>query len=134
MTSLSRFLPKNYEKEVVVRVALADAATAGGVAAVANPFGAKAIITRFVIDVTTVATGAATVDAGVATNGTTSSDILIDGLNVNAAAGLFDNIENKGTNGKARQLWSATQYVTISQASGDVTGLVGYAYITCHRA
>lgn len=118
----------------VANVSLADAATAGGVAAIANPLGVALIILRVLVRVLTVATAAATVDAGVAANGTTLSDTLIDGLDVNAAAGLFDNIENKGANGKARQVWGATQYVTVSQASGDVADLEGELYIEYIRA
>ena len=112
-----------------VKVALADAATAGGVAAIANPFGAAAYITRIIVSVTTVATAAATIDAGVAADDETLSDDLIDGLDVNAATGLFDNIVNAGTNGKALQPWGASEYVTISEASGDVSDLEGYVYI-----
>lgn len=132
--SLSKFSPKTYEKPVTLRVALADTTTAGGVAAVANPFGAKAFITAFIIDVTTVATASATVDVGVAANGTTSGDNLVDGLDVNTATGMFNNGDNPGTNGKVMQVWTSSQFVTISQATGDVSDLEGFAYITCQRA
>lgn len=118
----------------VAKVALAAGASAGGVVALANPLGVALIILRVLLRVTTIATVAATVDAGVAANATTLSDNLIDGLDVNAATGLFDNIEDKGTNGKARQVWGATQYVTVSKASGAVTGLVGELYIEYIRA
>ena len=111
------------------KVALAAVDTAGGVAAIANPEGVRCIIHRIVVDVTTASTAACTVDAGVAANATTSADNLIDGLDVNAAAGVFDNITDKGTNGKARQAWGTTQYVTISKASGAAAGLVGNVYV-----
>lgn len=120
----------NRAREVrVYKVALAALDTAGGVASIANPEGVKVIIRRIVVDVTTAATAACTVDAGVAANGTTSADNLLDGLDVNTAAGVFDNITDKGTNGKSRQAWGASQYVTISKASGAAAGLAGNVYI-----
>lgn len=109
----------------VVNLAAVD--TAGGLFAWSP--GAAAIIQRVFLDVTTKATAACTVDVGVAANGTTLSDVLIDGLDVNAAAGLFDNITDKGSNGKSRQRCGATQYVTGSVASGASAGIVGKAYI-----
>lgn len=101
--------------------------TAGGVAAIANPEGIDLIITRAVLYIPTPSTGAATVDVGVAANATTSADNLIDGVSV-AAAGAKDNISDAGTNGKASQVWGATQYVT-GTASATLAGMVGYLYI-----
>ena len=63
-----------------------------------------------------------------AASATTSSDDAIDGLS-GATAGTFDNIENQGTNGKSALKVAAGKWITASEASGDVTGLVGYAYI-----
>jgi len=111
------------------RAALAALDTGGGVLSLANPEGADIIVTRLVLDITTAATGACTVDAGIAAGATTSSDNLIDGLDVNAATGVFDNIEDKGTNGKTRQKWESDQYLTISMATGAAAGLAGYAYV-----
>lgn len=127
---LNRASIRNARGEVrMYKVALAALDTAGGVASIANPEGVAIHVTRVTIAVTTVATAACTVDAGIAANGTTSGDNLIDGLDVNAATGLFDNITEKGTNGKSRQLWGATQYLTISKATGAAAGLVGNVYI-----
>lgn len=111
------------------RYALSAGEAAGGVLSLANPEGADLIVTRLILDVTTPATAACTVDAGIAANGTTSSDNLINGLDVNTAAGVFDNLEDKGVNGKARQKWSSSEYLTISKASGAAAGLAGYAYV-----
>ena len=102
--------------------------TAGGVVSLLNPEGADLIITRLIVVVTTKSTGAATCDFGVAANGTTSSDILLDGVDVGTAAGTFDNVENQGTNGKSAVKWSSTQYLT-GTASASLAGLVGNAYI-----
>ena len=85
-------------------------------------------MTKLILDITTEATGAATVDAGIAANGTTSADNLIDGADVGSAADVIDNIDNQGTNGKASQKWGSSQYLTITP-SATLAGLVGYAYI-----
>ena len=114
----------------VARVALAAVDTAGGVFAWQNPESTVILIDRLVLDVTTKTTGACTVDIGTtATSATTSSDTLIDGLDINAATGTFDNITDKGTNGKSRQRLASGKWVTGSVASGASAGLVGYAYV-----
>jgi hypothetical protein len=114
----------------IAKVALGAADTGGGVLSWQNPEGTDIIITRIVIDITTRATGACTIDVGTtATSATTSSDNLIDGLDINAATGVFDNIDNKGSNGKSKQKLASGKWVTASKASGSAAGTVGYAYI-----
>lgn len=107
--------------------------TAGGIMSLANPEGATLIITRFIINLTTEATGSATGDFGVAANGTTSSDTLLDGVNLGAAAGIFDNVDDQGTNGQSVLTWGATQFIT-GTASATLAGLVGSYYIEYIRA
>lgn len=104
--------------------------TGGGVGAWQNPEPVDIVIERLEIRSTVVATGAATVDAGTTA---TSSDNLVDGLDVNTAPGIFDNISEKGTNGKSRQVLAPGKWITVSRASGDVTGFVGAAYVHYHR-
>jgi hypothetical protein len=94
-----------------------------------NPEGTPILVTRLILDVTTKPTGACTLDAGTAADGTTSNDGLLDGVDVGTAAGVFDNLGNAGSNGRARQRLAAGSYVTVSQASGAVAGLVGSALI-----
>lgn len=114
----------------VAKVALGTADTAGGVLSWTNPEAGNIIVTRLFVDITTVATAACTLDFGTtATNGTTSSANLIDGIDVNTATGLFDNITDKGTDGKSRQLLAPGKWITGSKASGAAAGLKGYAYI-----
>ena len=119
------------------KVALAAADAAAGVLSWQNPESSAIVITCMVLDVTTAATAACTLDVGTDGDGTGSSDVLLDGLDVNAAAGVFDNIADKGTNGKERQRLDAkggtTDYVTASKASGATAGLVGNAYIFYHE-
>lgn len=111
------------------KVALTAAAgtTAGAVLSLANPEGASLIVTRLVLDITTAGPASTTVDAGIAADGTTSADNLIDAGPV-SAIGVIDNIEDGGTNGQAVFKWTSTQFLTIT-ASAALTGLVGNAYI-----
>lgn len=114
----------------IAKVALGTTDTAGGIFAWSNPETVSIIVTRVILDVTTKTTGACTVDVGTtATSATTSSDNLIDGKDINAATGVFDNIEDQGTNGTSRQKLASGKWVTASVASGASAGLVGYAYI-----
>jgi hypothetical protein len=101
--------------------------TAGGILSLANPLGVTLIITRFIIRISTGSTGAATGDFGVAADGTTSSDVLLDGVNMQTT-GALDNIENQGTNGVSSRLWTSSQFVT-GTASATLAGLVGTYYI-----
>lgn len=112
------------------RVPLTAATTTavGGVLKVQNPENADVIITRLVLDVQKPSSGAATVDAGIDDDGDTSSDNLIDGLDVNAAAGVFDNLGSGGTNGLTTVLWPAGHHLVIT-ASADATGLEGDAHV-----
>lgn len=122
------------EQKGAYRAALTAADTGGGVLSLLNPEGVTLIITKLMIYVSTVATAACTLDGGVGAAATTVYDNLIDGLDVNAATGAFDNHEDKGTNGKTRQLWTSAQYLTISKKTGATAGLVGYAYVEYIRA
>jgi hypothetical protein len=113
----------------VAKVALAAVGTGGGIIAWQNPEAVSIHVLRVVLDITTQTSGACTADVGTtATNATTSSDNLIDGVSL-AASGLVDNLGDAGSNGKARQKLAAGKWVTASVASGTVTGLVGSAYI-----
>ena len=120
----------------IARVALAGAAdTGGGIGKWTNPEPGPIYIDRVEIEVQVVATAACTLDAGTtATSATTSSDNLIDGLDINAATGLFDNVGEKGTNGKSRQKLAAGKWITFSRASGASADFVGRAFIRYHTA
>lgn len=112
----------------VVAEPLAAVGTAGGVLAWENPEADAIMVHSLILDIRTASTGASTIDAGVAADGTTLSDTLIDGGNSNAIGVL--NSANGGTNGRMARKVAAGEFVTISQASGDVTGLIGTAYIS----
>lgn len=103
------------------RIQLANTgAAAADMASVLNPFGEDMIITFCALNITTGSTGASTIDVGVADT-SVSADNLIDGHSGDTA-GVF---AAKGSNGLLVKIWSATGYVTVSEASGDVAGLAG---------
>ncbi len=107
--------------------ALANVDTGGGVFSWQNPETSDILVEHVALVVTTKATGACSVDVGTtATNATTLSDNLIDGMDVNAAAGTFTNAESGGTNGKHAQRLAKGKWVTASVvADGASAGLVG---------
>lgn len=113
-----------------VGIALSGAAIHGVVLAWQNPEQATILIQRAIVMSTTIATAAGTLKVGTTpTSATTASANLIDTLDLNAAVGTFDNITDKGTLGKSRQSLASGKWVTFSEASGDLTGLVGILYI-----
>ena len=125
-------LVKNSDRVVkVAKIALAAVDTGGGVFSWQNDEGASIIVQRLILDVTTKSTGACSLECGTtATSATTLSDNLINAVDVNSAAGVFDNITDKGTNGKSRQKLAAGKWVTGSVVSGGASaGIVGFAYI-----
>lgn len=105
----------------------------GDILSLANPEGVDLIITRFIVNVTTPATGAANADFGIAADGETSSDTLLDGQDIGTAAAIFDNVDDQGTNGQSVLLWGSGQYLT-GTPSATAAGLVGNVYIEYIRA
>lgn len=91
--------------------------------ALANPEGRDLYVRRVILVVGTASSGAATLDIGIAANGTTSADNLLDGITT-TPAGVTDNLTAPGTNGKAGRKWGATEYLTAT-ASATLAGLVG---------
>lgn len=109
------------------RVTMTAATGAGGALSWQNPTGGRIIVTSLVIDITT-GSGTATIDAGVAANGTTSSDTLIDGKST-AAAAVISSIDDGGTNGLAARAVTSSQFVTGS-ITGTIGSFAGVAYIS----
>lgn len=109
--------------------------TAGGDAlGLANPEGERIYVTRVLVDITTEATGAATLDVGIAAAATTSSDTLLDGIDAGSAAAVFDSADetDSGTNGKAGRAWDSDEYLTVTP-SATLAGMVGNIYIEYKR-
>lgn len=104
------------------RVQLGNAgAAAGDMAAVLNSSGEDQVIWLAHLNITTASTGASTIDVGVGSSASTAYDNLIDGHS-GATAGVF---AAKGTNGLLCKVWVAGEYITVSEASGDIAGLAG---------
>ncbi len=115
--------------EKVIKVALADADTGGGVFSWRNTEeSADVLVTRLVIDLTTAASGACTLDCGQAAT-SVISDNLIDALDTNAATGVFDSVTEAGTNGKTAVKVADDAFVTGSMKTGAAAGTAGSAYI-----
>lgn len=113
-----------------LKVALVAGATTttGFPLAVENTSGEDRIITSFIVDITTVSTGAATMDFGVGATASTNNASLIDGVDVNSATGTFDLVIDAGTDGKNARRWNDGTFVNAKN-SADTTGLVGNVYI-----
>lgn len=115
---------------IIEKVALSGATIHAGVVT-AKTFSAAAIILRVVLDITTQSSGASTIDIGyTAVSATTASDTLLDGVS-GAAVAMFDSMNallDSGANANAQKAASG-KWITVKEASGDTTGLVGNLYI-----
>lgn len=120
------------ERIRTARVALATDTGNAGMLSWQNPEEYPIIIQRLMLDITTEATGAAIANFGSDADGTGTSDDLIDGVDIGAAAGVFDNIDDAGVSGGSTVRLDAkggtTDFLT-GTAESDPAGLVGFAYI-----
>lgn len=118
---------------VIAKVALTAGSANDYAFAWQNPEASKIVVERVLVKLGTAGGSANSVlDIGVVANATSTADTLIDGLDLNTT-GLFDNIVDKGTNGKARQLvdekGGASDYVTGKILVANAAALVGDVYI-----
>jgi len=115
------------------RGALTASDAVAGVAQITNSYGSDMIITRAMIHVTTVSSGACTIDAGAGSGSGTSYDNLLDGIDVNGSTGVSDNIKSMhaGDSGRSVVVWKASEYVNFSMKTGATSGLVGYYAVYC---
>ena len=111
----------------VVKVTLGSATGGGGILAWKNPEDTAIIVNRIVVNITDSAAESMTFDFGSAADATTSSGNLIDDLPADSA-GLFDNLKDHGTLGKAAASVAAGAYIT-GTVSGAITSFAGVAYI-----
>jgi hypothetical protein len=98
-----------------------------------NPHASAIVVTRVVIDITTPGgTALSVLDVGSAADATTHSDNLIDGMDLNTA-GVYDNLDNPGVNGKSKQKvdanGGATDWVTGQILVANAAALAGKYYI-----
>jgi hypothetical protein len=118
--------------QMVYKVPITAGDGSGVIKSVANPFGYDVYITGAYLRITTQSTGASTLDIGIDADSDTADDGLFDGIS-GATAGLYTNAEDAGTNGEVSILWDADHFLTVAEASGDVTALVADLYVTCFR-
>jgi hypothetical protein len=115
----------------VAKVRAAGAAQNAQSFAWQNPESTKIIIFKAILhvfDAEDVGVGTL-MDIGVAANGTTSSDTLLDGVAI-TATGLFDNITNKGTSGKP-QVIVDEKNGTNDYVTGTVNTATGASFTGC---
>jgi hypothetical protein len=122
----------NNDRQIITEAFAVDGAALHAAVLPAVVFPAAAIILRAILDITTVATGACTIDVGyTAVSGTTSSDTLLDGVDANAAVATFDSMNyglDSGANALAQKAASG-KWVTIDEKTGDSTGMVAVLYV-----
>ena len=134
-TDLAKFLRyiAQSDRETITEVFPLVGADLHAAVVPAVTFPAAALILRCVADITTVATAACTLDIGyTAVSSTTTSDTLLDGIDVNAATGVFDSMNyalDAGANAKAQKA-AAGKWITVDEKTGDATGLVGNLYVS----
>ena len=109
------------------QVAVEDSTTSGQILAIQNPNPYPVIVELTEVYIKAIPDGACSLDIGVAVDGSTSSDNLMDGIALHTAPvnTVYNNIEDPGTNGKYGQYCPAGYYVTATVASGDAEGFEG---------
>ena len=100
--------------------------TVGAVLKLQNVYDCDILITDVAVRITTAADNANTIDMGVDDGGDVGSDLLLDGLAMNAT-GVFDNRIDKGSNG-GMAVWKDGEYI-VATASATLVGLVGKVVI-----
>lgn len=115
-----------------IQYPLAAVATAAGSLSVLNPEGVDLIVDDVTIDITTHTTAACTLAIGTAAT-SVSVNNLMDAVDVGTATGVFDLTTNHGTAGKTKVVWPATGFLTVSQGTGAIAGLVGVLNVHYYR-
>lgn len=115
----------------VLRAALNQVDTAGGVFSIENDTENDYIVDLGIVDVTTASSGSCTLDIGISTAADSSSNTIFDGLDVNSATGIFNTY---GTTASAVTVaLPSGQFITGSVATGASDGLAGNAYFRIVR-
>jgi len=116
-----------------LRGALTASDTVAEVFQLTNSYGSDLIVTRAMIQVTTVSSGACTIDVGAGSGASTSYDNLLDGIDVNGSTGVSDNLKSMhaGDSGRSVVIWKSTEYINASKKTGATSGLVGYYAVYC---
>lgn len=120
------------DRDVLKQYAGSLSATAGvgGVFQIQNLTGVDLWVEDVILDVITGTVAAVTVDVGTAADAVTNGDDLIDGADLSAGASgdriwLLRTTADRGANGKENIKWANNDYISASEASGAIAGLVG---------
>lgn len=116
----------------VALVPLTASAGAGGLFAFQNPFS-TAIIVKLILDLFDPAGPAVTGDFGTAPDATTSSDNLLDGVDLSAGAIVASVHGEGGTNGREYRRLEVEEWIT-GTASANPGGLTANMNIELHPA
>ena len=116
-----------------LRGALTASDTVAEIFQLTNSYGSDLVVTRALIQVTTVSSGACTIDVGTGSGASTSYDNLLDGIDVNGSTGVSDNLKSMhaGDSGQSVVVWKSTEYINASKKTGATSGLVGYYAVYC---
>lgn len=135
---LRKFYPSPVPIDRTVKIAILSLngtnmhGATSGIVAWKNEEGSAIILIDAVLDVTTIATGAATVDVGTtATSAATTSDNIFDGIDANGAIStniMRDASLDSAANIGAKRLASG-KWITVDEKTGDTTGMVAKLYI-----
>lgn len=116
----------------VAKVALASGDQNEYAFAWQNPESSAIIVRRVLVDVTTAAGAAATMDVGTANDATTNGDNLLDGVDINSVH-VVDNIDDQSTEGESKQKMDekggTTDHITGQILSDNAGALAGNVYI-----
>ena len=95
-----------------------------------NPLGKPCVVSKVLVRLKEAGgTATSVIDVGTARAKTTGSDNLIDGADANAVA-LYDNVTNKGANGKTLQFLPEDSFVTAQLKVEKADDLEGSMFIT----
>jgi len=120
-----------YETQNVLVGALTATTGAGTPYSVVNPLGTALLVTKVVVYTTgAISATPVTLKVGIGSSAGGAYDNLIDDVVVGTptGAGVFDNSDDKGTNGQNTYIWGASEYLNVT-VTGTPTGLVGKVYI-----
>lgn len=108
-----------------------DNTTGGGGSGVwTNPTSGSILVMGVDINVTTTSGASGTLDIGTAAGATTTSDNLLDGVNVAAATGWKSSAVAGGTNGLGVGSLASGQFITCTISAGTAGSLAGSGYVT----
>jgi len=109
---------------------LGAARTTAGVLSWTNPEGVSVLVDSILLDVTTAATsGTCTIDVGATTSSIVITDTMIDGASTASTARIYNHLKDAGSNGLGAVKVAKGNWITGTEKTGSVVGLVGTYYI-----